>query len=104
MGIKMAAAIDSGGLEWEAKNYSKGKGCEPLHCVNCSVRVTHQIAHTRERDDKPHLVPAYFRLLPGGRHEDGCRYAISDEIKAIASESKDIFESLQDGQYRLRLV
>jgi hypothetical protein len=104
MGIKMGAASDSAGIEWNAKDYAKGKGKEPLHCVHCPVQITHQSAHTRERDDKPHLVPAYFRLLPGGRHADGCKHAVSDEIKSIASESKDIFESLQNGQYRLRLV
>ncbi|HJW53984.1 MAG TPA: hypothetical protein VJ577_01800 [Burkholderiaceae bacterium] len=104
MGIKMGKAIDSAGVEWIAEHYAKGKGKEPLRCVHCPVQITHQSAHTRERDDKPVLVPAYFRLLPGGRHADGCKHAVSDEIKAIASESKDLFESVRDGQYRLRLV
>lgn len=104
MGIKMGSALDSVGVEWSAERYSKGKGKEPLRCAHCPVQVTHQSAHTRERDDKPILVPAYFRLLPGGHHAEGCKHAVSDEIKTIASESKDLFESVRDGQYRLRLV
>lgn len=104
MGIKMGAAFDSAGVEWSADRYSKGKGKEPLHCVHCPVQVTHQSAHTRERDDKPILVPAYFRLLPGGRHADGCKHAVTEEIKTIADKSEGLIESIRDGQYRLRLV
>lgn len=104
MGIKMGSAFDSAGIEWRADSYAKGKGKEPLRCVFCPVQITHQSSHTRERDDKPHLVPAYFRLLPGGRHGDGCKHAVTEEIKTIASESKELFESVRDGQYRLRLV
>lgn len=104
MGIKMGSAFDSAGVEWSAENYLKGKGKEPLHCIYCPVQITHQNSHTRERDDKPIFVPAYFRLLPGGRHADGCKHAVREEIKTIADESKDLFESVRDGQYRLRLV
>lgn len=104
MGIKMGAAFDSAGVEWSADCYAKGRGKEPLSCIYCRVEITHQSAHTRERDDKPVLVPAYFRLLPGGRHAVGCKHLVSDEIKAIARDSKDLIESIRDGQYRLRLV
>lgn len=104
MGIRMGMARDSAGAEWTADRYSKGKGMEPLRCFHCPVQVTHQSAHTRERDDKPVLVPAYFRLLPGGQHADGCKHAVAGELHIIASESRDIFESTRDGRYRLRLV
>ncbi|UUZ50840.1 hypothetical protein LP420_15075 [Massilia sp. B-10] len=104
MGIKMGAAVDSAGAEWHAKDYLKGKGQEPLQCVHCPVQVTHQSAHTRERDDKPILVPAYFRLLPGGQHADHCKYAVADAVRLIASESDALIESVRDGRYRLRLV
>ena len=104
MGIKMKVAIDSAGVEWEAEHYAKGKGKEPLHCAYCPVEVAHQIAHVRERDDKPILVPAYFRLRPNGRHEEGCRHAVSGTIRTIANESKDLIESIRSGHYRLRLV
>lgn len=104
MGIKMKAAMDSAGAEWDAEHYAKGKGKEPLRCVHCPVQVTYQSAHTRERDDKPILVPAYFRLLPGGHHDEGCKHAVSGTIKTIASESNDLIESIRNGRYRLRLV
>jgi hypothetical protein len=104
MGIKMSKALDSTGTQWTADYYSKGKGVEPLHCLYCPVQVTHQSAHPRERYDKPILVPAYFRLLPGRRHVDGCKYAVDAAIKTIVSESQDIFETVRDGRYRLRLV
>lgn len=104
MGIKMGAAVDSAGAEWNAKDYLKGKGQEALQCVHCPVQVTHQSAHTRERDDKPILVPAYFRLLPGGQHADHCKYAVADAVRLIASESDALIESVRDGRYRLRLV
>lgn len=104
MGIKMNTALDSAGIEWIAETYSKGKGMEPLRCSHCPVHVTHQSAHTRERDDKPYLVSAYFRLLPGGHHAEGCKHAISDKVKSIANESTGLFESIRNGQYRLRLV
>lgn len=104
MGIKMENAFDSTGFEWNADAYLKGKGKEPLKCVHCSTPVTHQSAHTRERDDKSILIPAYFRLLPSGRHAYGCKYAVEEEIKTIVKESDDLFESIRVGQYRLRLV
>ena len=104
MGIKMNTELDSAGIEMIAETYSKGKGMEPLRCSHCPVHVTHQSAHTRERDDKPYLVSAYFRLLPGGHHAEGCKHAISDKVKSIANESTGLFESIRNGQYRLRLV
>jgi hypothetical protein len=104
MGIKMSKALDSAGTEWSADRYAKGKGVEPLHCPYCHVQVTHQSAHQQERYDKPVLRPAYFRLLPGRRHEDDCKHAVDAAIKTIANESHDIFETIRDGRYRLRLV
>lgn len=104
MGIKMDKAFDSAGTEWHADTYTKGRGREPLKCVHCPTPVTHQSAHTRERDEKSILVPAYFRLLPGGRHAYGCKHAVEEEVATIAKESEDLFESIRDGKYRLRLV
>lgn len=100
----MGVATDSAGAEWHADTYTKGKGREPLKCKYCSAHVTHHSAHVREYEDKSILVPAYFRLLPNGRHAYGCRHAVEQEIKTIAKESEDIFESVRDGQYRLRLM
>lgn len=104
MGIKMGSAFDAAGVEWFADTYTKGKGKEPLKCLYCPAPVTHQSAHTRERDDKPTLIPAYFRLLPNGRHGYGCKHAVEVEVKTIAKESEGLIESIRDGQYRLRLV
>lgn len=104
MGIKMGSAFDAVEVEWFADTYTKGKGKEPLRCIHCTAPVTHQSAHTRERDDKPILIPAYFRLLPGGRHAHCCKHAVEDEVKTIAKESEDLFESIREGHYRLRLV
>jgi hypothetical protein len=104
MGIKMGEALDSAGVEWQAETYMKGQGKEPLKCYYCPAPVTHQKAHTRERDDKPFLVSAYFRLLPHGRHAEGCTHGVEQEVKSIAKESEGLIESIRDGQYRLRLV
>lgn len=100
----MGSAFDAAGAKWQADTYIKGKGKEPLRCIHCPATVTHQSAHTRERDDKPILIPAYFRLLPNGRHGYGCKHAVEAKVKTIAKESEDLFESIRDGQYRLRLV
>lgn len=92
------------GREWHAETYVKGQGLEPLRCERCPTPVTHQAAHTRERDDRSIYVPAYFRLLPDGMHASNCKYAVAEGVKTIAKESKDLLESLSDGRYRLRLV
>lgn len=104
MGIKIAFAWDSNGKKWDAKDYQKGMGMEPLTCPSCSTAVTHNPAYTRERHDKPSLVPAYFRLFPNGRHADTCRYAVSEKIQNIVRESGDLFEEIESGKHRLRLV
>lgn len=104
MGIKMGVARDRDGQEWKAETYTKGKGSEPLRCLHCAAHVTHQCAHTRERDDKSILIPAYFRLLPGHRHAKGCKHAVAEELTEIARVSDDLLESVQEGRYRLRLV
>lgn len=104
MGIKMAHARDGNGDEWIAETYTKGKGKEPLQCMHCSAQITHQSAHPRERDEKSILIPAYFRLMPGRHHAPGCKHAVEEEIGNIVKDSEDLFESIREGQYRLRLM
>lgn len=104
MGIKMGTALDGANVAWEADSYAKGKGKEPLRCVSCAASVTHQSAHARERDDKPVLVPAYFRLLPHMHHADDCKHAVAKALKTIAKDSHGLIESLRDKKYRLRLM
>ena len=104
MGIKMREARDSAGHQWFADRYLKGQGQEPLYCIGCNAQIAHQIAHTRERDDKSILIPAYFRLRPGMSHSDKCKFAVGANIKFIASESHDMIEAVRSGRYRLRLV
>lgn len=104
MGIKMAAALDARGEEWQAEHYSKGKGAEPLRCAHCPTAVTHQSAYTCERHNKSIQVPAYFRLLKDGEHADGCPHAIEGKIKKLVTPSEGLIEALRKGKYRLRLM
>ncbi|WP_342617547.1 hypothetical protein [Rhodoferax sp. GW822-FHT02A01] len=104
MGIKMGVALDSAGNEWGAETYVKGMGTPPLKCKFCLALVTHNASYPRERDEKSHIVQAYFRLLPGASHAFDCSFAVQKKIEKIAKESKELFESVSEGQYRLRLV
>lgn len=104
MGVKMGEAFDSSGHEWTADLYHKGLGIPPLKCKFCPASVTHNPSHSRDLDEKSVLVPAYFKLLPGERHSSGCTFAVQQEVTAILRESRDLFESIRDGQYRLRLA
>ncbi|KWO50062.1 hypothetical protein [Burkholderia territorii] len=104
MGIRMATALDAHGQEWEAETYSKGKGVEPLRCLNCSAGVTFQSAYTCERHNKSIKVDAYFRLLKEHEHADSCPHAIEGKIKKLVTPSEGLIEALQEGKYRLRLM
>ncbi|MDN8036989.1 hypothetical protein [Burkholderia vietnamiensis] len=104
MGIRMATALDARGQEWEAETYSKGKGVEPLRCLNCSAGVTFQSAYTCERHNKSIKVDAYFRLLKEHEHADSCPHAIEGKIKKLVTPSEGLIEALQEGKYRLRLM
>ncbi|MDD2059090.1 hypothetical protein N5D52_27965 [Pseudomonas sp. GD03860] len=104
MGIKMNLAIDQNGREWDAEDYQRGMGAEPLRCCKCSTAVTFNNPHTREMYDKPVLVPGYFRLLPKGVHEAHCKFGVDEEIKKLAKESDGLIESIQHDKYRMRLV
>lgn len=104
MGIKMATALDARGEEWQAEQYSKGKGVEPLRCAHCPTAVTHQSAYTCERHNKSVKVSAYFRLLKDGEHADGCQHAVEGNIKKLVTPSEGLIEALRDGKYRLRLM
>lgn len=104
MGVKMGWALDSSRREWAADLYQKGRGSPPLKCKFCPASVTHNPSHSRDLDEKSILVPAYFKLLPGERHASDCTFAVQEEVKKIVRESKDIFESIRDGEYRLRLA
>ena len=104
MGVKMGWAFDCAGNEWAADSYHKGLGASPLKCKFCPASVTHNPSHSRDLDEKSILVPAYFKLLPGERHSPDCRFAVQEEVTKIVRESKDLFESIRDGEYRLRLA
>ena len=104
MGVKMGWAFDSTSHEWAADSYHKGLGNPPLKCKFCPAAVTHNPSHSRDLDEKSILVPAYFKLLPGERHSSDCRFAVQEEVMKIVRESKDLFESIRDGEYRLRLA
>jgi hypothetical protein len=104
MGVKMGWAFDSTGYEWAADLYHKGLGTPPLRCKFCPAAVTHNPFHSRDLDEKSILVPAYFKLLSGERHSPGCTFAVQEEVTKIVRESKDLFESIRDGEYRLRLA
>ena len=99
MGIKMAVALDTDGNEWKADTYVKGKGHEPLRCRYCPTAVTHQSAYSCERHNKSVMVPAYFRLLQGGTHADGCRHGVEQHVKKLVAPSEGLIESLRNGQY-----
>jgi len=100
----MGVALDSTGHEWSAASYHKGLGKPPLKCKFCPASVTHNPSHSRDLDEKSILVPAYFKLLPGERHSPNCTFAVQEEVTKIVRESKDLFESIRDGEYRLRLA
>lgn len=104
MGIKMSTAIDSDGNEWQAEDYAKGKGREPLRCKHCPTGVTHQSAYSCERHNKSIKVPAYFRLLKDGEHADNCPHAVEHNVKKLVTPSEGLIESLRNGKYRLRLM
>jgi len=104
MGVKMGFAFDSTGHKWAAHTYHKGLGTDPLKCEFCPALVTHNPSHTRDLDEKSILVPAYFKLLAGERHSPDCTFAVQEEVTKIVRESKDLFESIRDGEYRLRLA
>lgn len=104
MGIKMSTAFDADGNEWQADDYVKGKGREPLRCRYCPTGVTHQSAYSCERHNKSVKVPAYFRLLKNGEHADNCPHAVENNIKKLVTESDGLIESLRQGKYRLRLM
>jgi hypothetical protein len=104
MGVKMGVAFDSAGQEWSADIYRKGLGTPPLKCKFCPAPVSHNPAHPREWEDKSILIPAYFRLHPGGIHAENCRFAVTEKIQLIVKESKELFETIREGDYRLRLV
>lgn len=104
MGVKMDVALDSAGREWFADSYRKGMGTPPLKCKFCPASVTHTPSHPRERDDKPVLIPAFFRLMPGNRHGDNCKFAVRENLEIIAKQSDDLFETIRNGGRRLRLV
>ncbi|KFG95533.1 hypothetical protein GQ56_0119830 [Burkholderia paludis] len=104
MGIKMSTAFDADGNEWQADDYVKGKGREPLLCRHCPTGVTHQSAYSCERHNKSVKVPAYFRLLKNGEHADNCPHAVENNIKKLVTESDGLIESLRQGKYRLRLM
>lgn len=104
MGIKMAVATDIDGHDWHADTYVKGRGREPFHCHYCPVSVIHQNAYSCERHNKSVLVPAYFRLLKGGEHADGCRHDVEQHVKKLVTPSEGLIESIRNGKYRLRLM
>jgi len=104
MGIKMAVALDADGNEWQADDYVKGKGREPLRCKHCPTGVTHQSAYSCERHNKSIKVPAYFRLLQNGEHADNCPHAVEQNVKKLVTQSDGLIESLRNGKYRLRLM
>jgi hypothetical protein len=104
MGVKMGVALDSDGQEWDANSYQKGLGTLPLKCKFCSALITHNPTHTRDLDEKSILVHAYFKLLSGEHHAGDCRFAVREEVAKIVRESKDLFECIRDGEYRLRLA
>ncbi|MCW3540491.1 hypothetical protein [Burkholderia cenocepacia] len=104
VGIKMATALDARGQEWQAETYSKGKGVEPLRCLNCPAGVTFQSAYTCERHNKSIKVDAYFRLLKEHEHADSCPHAIEGKIKKLVTPSEGLIEALQAGKYRMRLM
>ncbi|GLU33899.1 hypothetical protein WKR88_25585 [Trinickia caryophylli] len=104
MGIKMSTAIDADGNEWQAEDYAKGKGREPLHCKQCPTGVTHQSAYSCERHNKSIKVPAYFRLLKDSEHADNCPHAVEHNVKKLVTPSEGLIESLRNGKYRLRLM
>ncbi|WP_439890837.1 hypothetical protein ACS7SF_16995 [Ralstonia sp. 25C] len=104
MGIKMAVAWDADGNEWQADDYVKGKGREPLRCKHCATSVTYQSAYSCERHNKSIKVPAYFRLLQNGEHADNCPHAVEQNVKKLVTQSDGLIESLRNGKYRLRLM
>ncbi|MFV8598105.1 hypothetical protein [Ralstonia pseudosolanacearum] len=104
MGIKMAVALDADGNEWQADDYVKGKGREPLRCKHCPTGVTHQNAYSCERHNKSIKVSAYFRLLQNGEHADNCPHAVEQNVKKLVTQSDGLIESLRNGKYRLRLM
>lgn len=104
MGVKMGFAMDKAGTEWTANAYQKGMGVPPLKCKFCPALVAHNPSHSRDLDEKSILVPAYFKLLPGGSHAHDCAFAVKEEVVKIVKQSKDLFESIRDGEYRLRLA
>ncbi|MBW7567825.1 hypothetical protein KIF53_15570 [Chromobacterium subtsugae] len=104
MGIKMDEAYDSDRKPWKASDYEKGKGTEPLSCIHCPAEITHNLAHFREYHDKSVLVPSYFKLKPGRKHEIGCQFGITKEVEIIADKSEGLIEALKGGKRRLRLA
>ncbi|RCK32476.1 hypothetical protein TH9_12120 [Thalassospira xiamenensis] len=104
MGIKMGHCIDQNGINWEAENYEKGKGKEPLICIKCNAKITHQSQHTRQLSDRAILIPAYFRLMPGEVHGRGCDFALEAKITEMVSDSHGIIESISEGKFLFRLV
>lgn len=104
MGTKMLSAFDATGAEITTDERARGRGIEPFKCTGCGIGVSYVPAHPKERDGKPYLVHAFYRLKPNTTHQETCKFAVEDKVSAIAARSDGLLESLKKGKYRFRLL
>ncbi|MCA8257590.1 hypothetical protein LGM89_30360 [Burkholderia sp. AU31624] len=104
MGTRMLSALDATGTEITTDERARGQGTEPFRCVGCGIGVSHVPAHPKERDGKPYLVHAFYRLKPNTTHQETCKFSVEQKVSAIAARSDGLLESLKKGKYRFRLL
>jgi len=105
MASKMPVARDHDNRTINIAVAEQGQYTKPLRCEHCDATVSFVGAHSRNVGDDIVVVDPFFRLNPGQRHGEACRYNVHGQIKVIASTSEgDVIAAIQGNRYELRLL
>ena len=105
MASKMPVARDRDDQSINIALAEQSQYTKPLRCEHCEATVSFVGAYPRNVGDDIIVVDPFFRLNPGQRHSEGCRYNVHGQVKIIASTSEsDVIAAIQSNRYELRLL
>lgn len=104
MGIKMDRARYNG-QEIKISEYDANKKYGKLKCYYCNADIGFVNSHERNLGERKVIIPKYYRLMPGQKHEKGCKYTVDGAILNIyASCADDELMSKMNNKYVVRLL
>lgn len=101
--IGIPTAVDANGGVFDRSDVGRTPEpfARPLRCGGCSIPVTTQSPHTKQRGNI-HVAGSYKRMPNGPDHDQGCRYAFDARVGQLVQEHRAEVER-EHGRYVLLL-